>query len=364
LSTESGNITREQEEEIKRKIRVSRIVWPVFIGIGVLLYLSWRQFDIEEFNKIKWTTHTLVWVLISLGILITRHLAYSYRLYVLSDKEFGWRKCIELIFIWEFSSAVSPTNLGGSAVAFLVLSQEKLSTAKTATIVIYTIVLDTAFFVLTIPILYALLGPEMIRPGIDTLAESDNWGFLFVLFYVLMAIYGSLFYYALLVSPLQIKRLIVGFTKIKFLRKFRHKAIELGDELIISSGELSKKHWRYHAAAFLSTAVAWSSRFLLLSALIIAIVRFPPLEFWPQLNLYGRLQSMFVIMAFSPTPGGSGFAEFVFGGFLSDYVPKGIALVVAVMWRLLAYYTYLLAGLFVIPNWLNKILAKRREGGV
>ncbi|NJN77591.1 MAG: hypothetical protein HC803_04080 [Saprospiraceae bacterium] len=48
------------------------------------------------------------------------------RLHILTEGEFTWRKCFELIFIWEFSSAVTPTSVGGSAVALFVLSQEKL----------------------------------------------------------------------------------------------------------------------------------------------------------------------------------------------------------------------------------------------
>ena len=51
-----------------------------------------------------------------------------------------------IMFIWKFSSAVTPTSIGGSAVALVVLSQEKLSTAKTATIVVYTIILDGLYF--------------------------------------------------------------------------------------------------------------------------------------------------------------------------------------------------------------------------
>ena len=344
-----------------RSIRVTRIVWPVLVGILVLVYLSWRQFDLEEFRKIEWTSHTLFWISVAVLFLVIRHIAYSFRLYVLADGEISWRKCIELIFIWEFSSAVSPTALGGSAVAFVVLSQEKLSTAKTATIVIYTVVLDTFFFLLTVPVLVFLLGPTMVRPEIETFFELDRWGVIFVAAYFLMACYGLLLFYGLWISPQQIKRFLIFCTRIPFLRRYRSNAKMFGDELILSSKELPKKHWQYHAGAFLSTATAWSLRFLLLSALIVAIVYAPPLEFWAQLKLFGRLESMFVIMLFSPTPGGSGFAEFVFGGFLSDYVPAGIALVIAVTWRLLAYYTYLLGGIYIIPNWLNKVMKRRKE---
>jgi len=68
---------------------------------------------------------------------------------------------------------------------------------------------------------------------------------------------------------------------------------------------------------------------------------------------------MFMTIMFSPSPGGAGIIELVFGGFLSDYVPKGISLIVATIWRLVTYYSYLIAGVIIVPNWLNKILRDR-----
>ena len=72
-----------------------------------------------------------------------------------------------------------------------------------------------------------------------------------------------------------------------------------------------------------------------------------------------------MIMAFSPTPGSAGLAEIVFGGFLSDYVPENIAMIIAYVWRLITYYAYLVVGVLVIPNWIGKVmnrrLAKRRS---
>ena len=60
----------------------------------------------------------------------------------------------------------APTSVGGSAVALFVLAQEKLSAAKTATIVIYSAVLDTLFFVSTLLVLYLVFGWVMIRPDL------------------------------------------------------------------------------------------------------------------------------------------------------------------------------------------------------
>lgn len=344
-------------------IKPSRIILPVLLGLMAVAYLLWRQFNPEEFARIRWTSHTFFWIGITVLIIIIRHLAYATRLRVLSQGAFSWWKCIELIFIWEFSSAVSPTSVGGSAVAFFVLSQEKLATAKTATIVLYTIVLDGLFFIGTLPFLYLLFGTDMIRPDVRSIQDLGGWGGYFLFAYGLMATYTAVFYYGLFRSPIQIKRLLFRMSGLRFLRRFRRKWIELGNEMIIASRELRKKRWPFHVGAFLATAIAWSCRFILLNCLIIAFIQGISLDFWTQFGLYARLETMFVIIAFSPTPGGAGFVEVLFGGFLTDYVDSETrATVISTLWRLLSYYSYLLAGAIVIPNWIRQRLNERRGG--
>ncbi len=352
----------EEQRGVLRSIRISRIILPIILGVGVVGYLFWRQYDPQDFVNINWTRHTAFWVGVSFLFLIIRHLAYATRLRILSGKEFSWKKCIELIFIWEFSSAVSPTSIGGSAVALFVLAQEKLSTAKTTTIVLYTAILDTIFFLSTLPILFFLFGPDIIRPGMSGFNDIDGWGYTFLGAYVLMFIYGTLFFYGMFINPLSMKKLIVGFTRIGFLRKYRHQAIDLGNDIMTASKEMKVQNWKFHIGGFLSTATAWSCRFLLLNCLVIAFIDTIPLDFVTQIRLYARLETMFVIMAFSPTPGAAGFAELVFFGFIKDYVPiHGVALIIASIWRLFTYYAYLLIGTIVIPNWIRNILNERNK---
>ena len=352
----------EKHQKVLKSIRLERIILPILIGLGVVGYLLWQQFDLEEFRKIPWTNVTLFWISMAVIILIIRHLAYAARLRILSDGEFSWKKCIELIFIWEFSSAVSPTSLGGSAVAFFVLAQEKLSTAKTATIVLYTVVLDTAFFIFTLLIQFLLFGTNMIRPGKEGFADFDAWGYYFIFAYLFMAAYGYFFYYGLFKSPIQIKRFLVGMTRLRVLRRYRHKAIDLGNDMIGASREMKQRNWKFHLSAFLATATAWSGRFILLNCLIIALVAGIPKDFITQFELFARLETMFVIIAFSPTPGGAGFVEILFSGFLSDYVQNTTnSTVISTMWRLMAYYAYLFVGAIIIPNWVRNILNERQK---
>lgn len=352
----------EEQQEVLRSIRTSRIILPILIGIGVVVYMLFRQFDPEDFAQINWTNHTLFWVLFSLTLLIVRHLAYATRLRILSEKEFSWKKCIELIFIWEFSSAVSPTSVGGSAVALFVLAQEKLGTARTSTIVLYTAVLDTLFFVGLLPFLFAIFGPGMIRPGLVGWGALDGWGYTFIFAYLLMATYGTLFYYGLFVNPSLIRRFFFALSRIRFLKKYEKNLQTLGTDMTIASKEMKRHRWPFHVGAFLATATAWSCRFLLLNCLIIAFIPSVGLDWWTQGGLFARLQAMFIIIAFSPTPGGAGFVEILFSGFLMDYVNNPTnATIISTIWRLFTYYAYLLAGAIIIPNWIRTILNERQK---
>lgn len=70
--------------------------------------------------------------------------------------------------------------------------------------------------------------------------------------------------------------------------------------------------------------------------------------------IYGRQLVMWVIMLISPTPGGTGIAEFAFDGFLKDFIPIGLAGLLVVLWRLISYYPYLFIGAIILPKWFRK----------
>ncbi len=348
------------EEQVLPSLRSSRIIWPILIGASAVAYVWWDQFDHDEFSGIAWSHHVAIWTGIAVVLAMLRHVAFAARLRALSHGAFPWMKSIELMFLWEFASCVSPTSLGGSLAALFMLAKEKLPTAKTTTIVLYTIVLDGIFLTLTLPLLFAVFGVGIMRPGAESFADTSVWGVYFVLAYLAMLVYDGLLAYGLFYGAPQMKRFLHWVTGLPMMRKFRMKADTLGDELIVASAELRQEPWSYHLEALVHTFVAWISRFLLLSALIIAFVPSLPLQFWPQFELYARLETMFFVIAFSPTPGGAGLIELVFNGFLSDYVTSSTtATVIGTSWRMISYYVYLVVGAVIIPLWVRRIRHKQ-----
>ena len=354
------NLTEEQRN-VLRSLRSSKVILPILLGLGAVAWLVLRNFDIEKTRTITWTTVTFLWILAAITLQILRHLAFSLRMWILAQGHFSFMKCIELVLIFEFSLCITPTTLGGSAVSLFVLTQERLSAARTTTIVLYKVVLDTLFFVGTFPILFLISGAEIIRPHMKNLLDFNWESRIFFFSYTAMVGYGLFLFYGLFINPRLIKTVLVGATNIPFLKRFRERMIKLGDEIVLASAEMKNIGWKQHLSAFLATWVAWTCKFFLISCLIIGLDH-PELDFSRAILLYSRLQSMFIIMAFSPTPGGAGFAESLFYPFLSDFLSNiEVATIIALIWRLMSYYAYLALGAIVVPNWIRKVFFKNMK---
>ena len=338
-----------------------KIIIPIVLGIGVIAYLLWRQFDWSQLQTIDWKMSVLVWMGVAFLIYVIRHLVLSWRLKMLSENEFSWRKSIELIFIWEFSSAVSPTAIGGTAVALLLLAQERLKPSRAITIIIYSIVVDTAFFIISFLLLFLLAGPGIIGPDATSYQNLGNYSFSFFAVFGLMFSYGAFLFYGLFIDPKRIKAFICFFGRLPWLRRYKKYFQKTGDGIITASSELAHKNWWYHLKIFTATSLAWFLRFAVVNAIIIGLIATMKTDFLSQTLLYGRNQNMYMQTAFTPTPGASGFSEIMFGGMYSDFVPLGLALLVAIIWRLITYYSYLFAGMIVVPNWVRKLIIRRRK---
>ena len=351
----------EEQRNVLHSLRASRMIVPIFLGLGVVAWLVLRNFNFEKLDQIHWSVATFGWILLAFILMIIRHLAFSVRMWILAQGHFSFVKCIELVLIFEFSLCITPTTVGGSAVSLFVLTQERLSAARTTTIVLYKVVLDTLFFVGTFPLLFVINGAKVIRPYMESLSDMNWESRLFFFSYVGMVSYGLFLFYGLFINPTLIKRFLVGATRMPFLKRFRERMEKLGSEIVLASEDMRNIGWKQHTAAFGATWVAWTCKFLLISCLIYGIDH-PTMDFTREVLLYSRLQAMFIIMALSPTPGGAGIAEGLFYPFLHDFISNlEIATVIALIWRLMSYYLYLAAGAVVVPNWIRKVFLTNKS---
>ena len=348
-------------QSVLRSLRISRMILPVSLGLAAIGYLIYSKFDAEQFRSIRWSAQAFAWMAGALGLLVIRHFFYAFRLRTLTGDVFSWRKCLQLMVLWEFSAALTPTNKGGPFVMLFVLTRERLAAGRTAAAVFYAMVCDAGFFVLSLPVLLALYGPAMLYPGAKTFEEVWVASGVFFSTYAFMCSYWCVLVFFLFIKPRYAKDALGWLARRSFLKKQAPRLQRLGDEFELAAGEMRGQSWNYHLRVIIGTLGAWTCKFLMINCLLIAIVPTTPLDGATQAFVYARMVAMFIIMAAAPTPGGAGVAEVLFATLIADFVPvAGVAMVVALVWRSMAYYGYLLLGAFIVPGWVAKMV-KRDE---
>jgi len=307
----------------------------------------------EVLKSIEWTTASYFWILIAFVMMLLRDGAYMYRIRLLTDRAISWRKSFDVIMLWEFASAISPSVVGGTAVALFILNKEGVNAGKSTAIVFITALLDELFYVLMVPLLILVVGTAHLFPVAMTMEVFGTilgTAGIFVMAYLVLAAYSLLLIYGIFLNPRGFKWLIIKVFSLPLLRKWRPWANRTGDEMLVASTEFRGRSVGFWLKAYGATVLSWTGRFWVVNFIILA---FTPVG--EHLLIYARQLVMWSILLLTPTPGGSGFAEFAFSGFFKDFIPLGLAASLALIWRLISYYPYLFIGSIVLPRWLKRV---------
>lgn len=336
-----------------------RKIWvPVILGLGIVIYLFMSDPEMSADKLGLVFDAAFIPILLAILVFISRFAGYIFRIRSITNYELSWKNSLYVIILWEFASAVTPSVVGGTAVAVFILWKEGIKPGKALGYVLLTAIFDNLFFVLLAP-LALFLGMENIFPassGTSDLLE-ESLGVLFFLSYGLIALYTFIMAFALLINPRLFKWILIKITSWQLLRKWRYAAYKRGNEMILASEQLKgmgSKFWIYLS---LSTIFIWSSRYLLLNFLMAA---FTKITFNEHILIFGKQIILWVVMLISPTPGSSGTAEAIFPAFFKVYLGD-YTIIVNVLWRLFTYYPYLLLGAFFLPRWIKKVFFKANQ---
>ena len=320
--------------------------------MSVATYQVVDSFDIKAFEAVQWTWYSTFWIIVAVIMMAIRDLAYMYRIRVLTDYQISWRNSFDTIMLWEFASAITPSVVGGSAVAVYIVNKEGVKIGRSTAVVMTSAMLDELFYILMVPIIILAVGYSNLFP---VEMEKTIFGVtlgtagIFIVGYLFIVFLTSVITYAIFFRPRGFKWILLQIFKLPFLRKWRSSAAETGDEIIVTSKELKGKPKRFWIKSFGATLVSWTARYWVVNFIILAFI--PVTD---HLLIYGRQLVMWVIMLISPTPGGAGIAELAFSGFLRDFIPIGLIAALALVWRLISYYPYLFIGAIILPKWIKK----------
>jgi hypothetical protein len=301
-------------------------------------------------KSIDWGFHAWFWLAIALLFMVGRDFFYMLRIRILTKKELTWKRSAIVILLWEFASALTPGVVGGAAVAMFILNREKIALGRSTAIVVITALLDNLFYVLMIPIVFLLIDQSALFPENASGSGSVQvlfWTGFTIILSVCVFLFASIFLFP------KLAKTVLGFIfRFPLLKRWRVKAQKTGEEIFLTSKELRAEPAKFWLGAFLSTCGSWISRYLVINALLQA---FLSLSLHQHFLLLGKQLVLWLFMLISPTPGASGVAEYAFGELLSNFSSSALLLVaLAVIWRLISYFPYLLIGAFMVPRWLRK----------
>lgn len=344
-------------KKIFKTLNPNKVWLPVIIGLGIVIYM-FAQDENYTPDKIRLITEATWWpIALALFVLVARDAGYVTRIRAITNQELSWTSSIYVILLWEFASAVTPSVVGGTAVAVFILWKEGLKLGKALAFVMVTAIFDNLFFVVAAP--FALLfGGNEIFPVIEASAYfKKSLPGLFYTSYGLITLYTFFMAFAVFINPRLFKWFLIKITSLPFLRRWRYDAYERGNEILWASEQLRGKKPMYWVRISLLTIFIWSSRYLLVNCLADAFV---DLNLFQHILIFGRHIILWIVMLISPTPGSSGTAEYFFpvffGSFLNDYVIGTV-----IIWRLATYYLYLLLGVIFLPRWVRRVFFKKQE---
>jgi len=248
-------INNEHEKSLLQNIRVGRIFIPIAIGLAVVAYLFYREYDPSIFNSISFSNISFFWLFAAFLLMLSRDFGYIVRLRILSSGSMSWRQAIRVVFLWEFTSAVTPSAVGGTSVAILYVYKEGISLGRSTAIVMATSFLDELYFLIMFPLLFFIVDPVLLFSTNSSLASSSyfNEFFYFALIgYCLKLAFSLLIGYGLFINPNGIKTLITNIFSFKFFRRWQDSGSKAGDDIILASHELRSKPFKFWALSFLS----------------------------------------------------------------------------------------------------------------
>lgn len=364
MSTEENDIKPASVETIhgRNPISLWKVLLPVAIGLCVVVLMFMHDARKENLqaalDSIQFTPWSIFCVFLAILCMAGRDFGLIWRFRELTDNKLSWKQAWEVDMLCEFTNCVTPSAVGGSSLGPVYLNSEGIEFGKATTLMLTTLFMDELFFVVSCPIVVALTPREQVFQATGA-AFSHGIELTFWVVYGFITLWTFILFLGIIWKPMWIQKVLNHIASWHWLHRWSDSIRGLGANMIATSQELKSKSFWFWLRVFIGTALAWTARYFVVNALFLGFLPGTDRYQW---DILARQFVIWVVLMISPTPGGSGLSEWLFSNYYGDLVSTaGIALIMAIFWRLITYYLYMLIGCFVIPFWVRGTYSKYRE---
>lgn len=339
-----------------------KVLLPVVIGVAVVGLMFWHDARNENFGEVFRNIH-LDWRVVTCIItgflfMFGRDFGLTWRFRALTNRQLTWKQAWKVDMLCEFTNCITPSAVGGSSLGMVFLNSQGIEIGKATTLMLTTLFMDELFFVLACPIVIMFTpASEIFASGGHAFTHGIKYTFWIV--YMIIAAWTLILFMGIIWKPMWISKLLSRISKWKHLQKWSAQISGMGENMVATSKELRSKPFKFWLEVFCGTALSWTSRYLVVNALFFG---FMPTDDKYQWVILARQFVIWVVLMISPAPGGAGLSEWLFSNYYGDLITSSaLALIMAVLWRVITYYLYLLIGAVIVPMWLKRDIKKLRN---
>lgn len=340
-----------------------KVLLPVVIGLGVVVIMFWHDAKGENlaavWDKIHFTPWSVFCIFLAFVCMGCRDFGLTWRFRALTDRKLRWKQAWTVDMMCEFTNCITPSAVGGSSLGPVYLNSQGVSLGRATTLMLTTLFMDELFFVVACPFIVLLTPAHDI---FNSSGEGFSHGikYTFWIVYSLIAAWTFLLFMGIIWKPDWIQKLLDKISSWRWLRRWKDSISGLGANMIATSAELRTKPFRFWLEVFCGTALALTARYFVVNVLFLGFLPGTDRYQW---IILARQFVIWVVLMVSPTPGGAGLSEWIFSNYYGDLVgTAGMALIMAIFWRLVTYYLYLVIGVVIAPGWLKKYYDKIHSG--
>lgn len=328
------------------------LVWPVSLGLGVMLIIGYFTYDEGAFTKFISAVNPTI-MSGAVAMLFLRVIIGGWRISFISRHALGFKAGIRSQLTWDFASNISPSVVGGAPLtAYYIARESRLSSGKTiaigdvSAVMTYVMLLDQVWFALSVPvILVAAFFMEVIPSSVGMVGLWTA-----VVYFIVLMMYAALFAYATLYRPDVLGRVADRIFRLPLLRKYRVRVADEMKEFELRAAVLRRQKSDFFLRGFLLTTGTWLARYALAVFVIWSFV--PDVD---TLLLVMRSIAMTISSLVLPTPGGAGGIEGLYALFFSDLLPDKSLLAPSLLtWRILGSYIFLIFGISLSTRHLQR----------
>lgn len=343
----------------KKTFSAWKVLLPVLIGLGVVALMFVHDARKENLDQIWQQIHFTPWsifcVFLGFFCMGIRDVGLTWRFRALTDRKLTWGQSWTVDMMCEFTNCITPSAVGGSSLGPVYLNAEGIEFGRATTLMLTTLFMDELFFVVACPFV-VLITPDHDIFNSSGADFSHGMKYTFWTVYSFITAWTFILFMGIIWKPFWIQKLLNKIASWHFLSRWKSNITGLGDNMIATSKELRTKPFRFWLEVFCGTMIAWTARYFVVNALFLGFL--PGTDHY-QWIILARQFVIWVVLMVSPTPGGAGLSEWLFSNYYGDLVgTAGMALIMAIFWRLITYYLYLVIGAVVTPSWLRRYYDK------